>query len=352
MKKKTIIIIHLVYWSRLLFSIIPLVSFQLKSSASDLYTLSLLWSRFIFQLVPLFSFYIAYCFLFPTYFTRKKYLTFGALAVLTTLFTLLIGELFIVPFKREFGDILSSQDKHNAILYPLKLRLLNMMSMTISAIISGSLLKALILWFNERKIKETLEKKNLQTELALLRAQINPHFLFNTLNNIDILIEKSPAKASEYLKKLSDIMRFTIYDASAEKILLSQELEYISKYIDLQRIRSSASGFVKLEVIGDPGNLQIAPMLFIPFIENAFKHSTNKKQENAINIIIRIIGEEIYFSCNNVLDKIPGLEKTKGGAGLDIIKNRLTLIYPDHILHMEKTESQYIVSLSIKLNEN
>lgn len=357
MKKTTIIIIHLVYWLRLLLSGFQVIYLSTRQDAFivtfRLQETAVLWGIFIFQLVALFPFYLAYCILFPIYFVRKKYIAFGTLTLATILLTFLIQELSIFYFKHVFRDVLSFlSSNHFGILSPFNVRLWNTVIITTGSITSGSLLRALILWFNERKLKENLEKKNLQTELALLRAQINPHFLFNTLNNIDILIEKSPAKASEYLKKLSDIMRFTIYDASAEKILLSQELEYLRKYIDLQRIRSTASDFVKFEVIGDPKELLIAPMLFIPFIENAFKHCTNKKQANAISITIRIIGKEIYFSCTNLLDKIHGIEKTKGGAGLDIIKNRLTLMYPDHILHMEKTESQYIIGLNIKLNEN
>lgn len=357
MKKTTIIIIHLLYWSRLLFA-----GFQIiyLSSRPDAFIatfrrqeMAIYWSSFIFQLVALFPFYLAYCILFPVYFVRKKYIAFGLLTLGTILLTFLIGELSIFYFKHVFRDVLSFLSRiHLGILSPLNLRFMNMLGIAIGSIVSGSLLRALILWISDQKIKKTLEKKNLQMELALLRAQVNPHFLFNTLNNIDILIEKNPAKASEYLKKLSDIMRFTIYDASAEKILLSQELEYLRKYIDLQRIRSTATDFVRFEVVGEPGDLQIAPMLFIPFIENAFKHCTNKKQENAISILIRIIREDIYFSCTNILDPTPGLEKTKGGAGLDIIKNRLTLIYPAHILHMEETDQHYIVNLNVKLNEN
>jgi LytS/YehU family sensor histidine kinase len=216
----------------------------------------------------------------------------------------------------------------------------------------GAVLKGFITWYDEIHVKEVLIRKNLQTELALLKAQLNPHFLFNTLNNIDVLIEKNANAASAYLKKLSDIMRFTLYDTQEEKIPLQQELEYIRKFIDLQQLRA-ANAFVELDVSGDPTNLTIAPMVFIPFIENAFKHSTNKKIDGAIAIKIAIADSNVLFSCLNVIDKEKAVASNKSGLGLDLIKQRLQLLYKDsHTLEIETMNNTFNVSLKLNLNEN
>lgn len=214
----------------------------------------------------------------------------------------------------------------------------------------GALLKGFITWYDEIHVKEVLIRKNLETELALLKAQLNPHFLFNTLNNIDILIEKNATAASVYLKKLSDIIRFTLYDTQEERIPLEQELEYIRKFIDLQHIRT-AHEFVELDISGDPKNFSIAPMVFIPFIENAFKHSTNKKIENAIVIKIKIANNAVLFSCVNVIDKERPLTSHKSGLGLDLIRQRLQLLYKNsHSLEIGTVNDMFNVSLKLNLN--
>jgi sensor histidine kinase YesM len=114
-------------------------------------------------------------------------------------------------------------------------------------------------------------------------------------------------------------MRFTLYETKEESIPLEQELEYIRKFIDLQHIRTT-NEFAKFELIGDPRNVTIAPMIFIPFIENAFKHSTNKKIDKAIEISIKITDNRILFSCVNMIDKETAVVQQKGGLGLDLIQ--------------------------------
>ena len=215
------------------------------------------------------------------------------------------------------------------------------------------LIKAFLNWYSDIFYKRQLEKKNLETELALLKAQINPHFLFNTLNNIDILIEQDAKTASVYLKKLSDILRFMLYESPTEKILLKQEVDYIREYIELQKIRTSNANFVKFNIEGNTDNLHIAPMLFIPFIENAFKHCTDKKINNAIEIDIAVKDEEINFICSNAYDTSAQLTQLKSGLGLDLIQNRLKLLYKENYqLKIDKTEERFIVTLTVKLHDN
>lgn len=211
----------------------------------------------------------------------------------------------------------------------------------------GFLFRTFIEWVNDKKIKAELEKDKLTGELELLKSKINPHFLFNTINNIDVLIEKDSTRASQYLNKLSDIMRFMLYETKEEKITLESELSYIKKYIDLQKIRSSNPDYIKYNITGDAGNLMIAPTLYIPFIENAFKHSESNKTNNAISINFSIDKEKIIFECENYYVKRTSVTED-GGLGIELMKKRLNLTYPEkHNLEITDSNNKYKVRLSI-----
>jgi LytS/YehU family sensor histidine kinase len=210
-------------------------------------------------------------------------------------------------------------------------------------------IKGFITWFNEIKLKEALKEKNHEMEMALIKSKLDPHLLFNTINNIDALILKDAVEASNYLNKLSDIMRFMLYETMADKILLSQEIEYIEKYIALQKIRTANQHYVQFAVAGNIGSKLIAPMVFIPFIENAFKHTNNKKLENAITINIIITDEAIQLVCENKLDTRPPVKQSSSGLGNDLIQKRLQLIYAEkHTLNVQKTNELYTVNLTIQ----
>jgi len=203
------------------------------------------------------------------------------------------------------------------------------------------------------KRQQELEKKSLQSELALLKNQINPHFLFNTLNNIDSLIKSNPDRASATLVELSDMMRYMIYDTNVERVPLKQELVYIENYLDLQKMQFSNPNLVSYEVRGNTEKIAIPPMLFIPFIENAFKHCTNKEKDNAISFIFDINKGRIVFEANNIADKNFMISKDKSsGVGLDIVKRRLEILYPErHTLQIKEDNNLFCVLLEIKLHD-
>ena len=218
---------------------------------------------------------------------------------------------------------------------------------------TGSLFRIFFKWIEQNRQKDNLEKQNLKSELALLKYQINPHFLFNTLNNVDALIHESGEKASLALNKLSEIMRYMIYDSEKEKVLLTDEIKYIKSYISLQKLRIADEDKISFDISGNIDNIQIAPMLFITFIENAFKHSSLKKTENNIIIKLDVLENQIIFCCTNSLS-FPRAEKDESsGIGLELIKKRLELIYPkEYELKINKTEQTFAVHLKIKTNAN
>jgi two-component system LytT family sensor kinase len=219
--------------------------------------------------------------------------------------------------------------------------------------VSGFLFRACMEWLKDRKIKAELEKDKLASQLELLKSKIDPHFLFNNLNNIDVFIQEDPKQASEYLKKLSDILRFMLYEANAEKVPLSKEIEYIQKYIDLQKIRTSNINFVKFEIKGDTADKSISPMILIHFIENAFKYATNKKIEEAVMIRVDISATRLSFFCKNHITSIRESGDEKNGLGIRLLRQKLDLLYKkEYTLTAKEENNWYIVMLEIKLDEH
>ncbi len=201
--------------------------------------------------------------------------------------------------------------------------------------------------------KQALQLQNTRSELALLKMQVSPHFLFNTLNNIDYLVTFDTEKASGSIAKLGAILRYMIYDAEVEKIALSKELKHIEDYIDLLRLRTSGAGYLKYNLTGQPGHLQIAPMLFLPLIENAYKHSSTKEGEDIISIDIKIEKGVLQFTITNAYDSYRKTVIAEGGLGLNIVKRRLDLIYKDrHTLIITKDNTRFKVELNLNLDAN
>ena len=200
------------------------------------------------------------------------------------------------------------------------------------------------------KEKYQLEQQNLRNELAILKNQINPHFLFNTLNNIDSLIKSNADKASVALIELSDMMRYMLYETDTDKVFLKHEIAYIENYLKLQSMQYANPDLVKYELQGDVGLKRIAPMLFIPFIENAFKHCTDKNVKHAIRFSFAIEDRTIKFEAININDKDKVISKDKsGGAGLDIVKRRLELLYPHSFdLRIDDNNNLFSVMLVIR----
>lgn len=212
----------------------------------------------------------------------------------------------------------------------------------------GTMFRFTIDWFKTKQKQKELEKQNVSSELALLRSQINPHFLFNTLNNINSFVEREPEKASYGIVKLSEIMRYMLYQANTEKIPLDYEINYIKSYIDLQKLRVKDSNFVSFSVHGNTSGISIPPMLLMPFVENAFKHGKKQDVSPGIIINLKLDGTNLEFDVTNyIMPKYEGAE-TEGGFGLKNILRRLELIYNDtYKLDIKDDNEMFIVTLKI-----
>ena len=346
MKKLFVILLHVCYWIMYLYVV---GMFMFMTSHSQGFKMSdVLFMRvwlYSFFIPAIITFYSCYTFLFSNIFTKKRkfaFLMYTGLVCLISVFSafLVYGilSLYLEP-NPGFAKMGLTSGFGMAILLFL-IALING--------VMGFVLRGFVTWYGDIKLKADLSKKNYEMELELIKSQINPHFLFNTINNIDVLIAKDAVKASAYLNKLSDIMRFMLYETKTNKIQLEQELTYIEKYIDLQKIRTSKANYVNYSVEGDSNNLMIAPMLFIPFIENAFKHTENKKVENAINIKVTIVKELIIFECENKYSENNHTKLEQSGLGNELIQKRLNLLYPDkHTLDVTDKDGTYKVKLTL-----
>lgn len=214
----------------------------------------------------------------------------------------------------------------------------------------GSLIRGFENWFASMQLKSELENISLRNELELLKAQINPHFLFNSLNNIDSLIHRSPDKASDALITLSGILRYMIYETRTDFVSLSKETEHIENYIRLQKMRFKQEKYISFSFDMTPQGVMIPPLLLLTFIENAFKHSCSTGRLPAVEIRLCCAEDELKFYCMNYFDTSDTEGVKTGGIGLENVRRRLELLYPGrHDLKISSEKNTFLVKLNIRL---
>ena len=222
----------------------------------------------------------------------------------------------------------------------------------IVVVLTYSLKYTLIAFITQNELLR-LQKEKLSLELNALKAQIHPHFLFNTLNNLYSLTLKNSNKASEVVLKLSDIMRYVLYQSNEDKVYLSKEIEFIRNYIELQRIRYNDRYEINFIVNGDPNKLKVAPLLFIDFIENAFKHGLEKRfNDGFVRVKFDIRDDSIIFNSTNSKGQEVASDvlRESQGIGLNNVKRRLDLIYPGKFeLDFKEVADVYEINLKLQL---
>lgn len=197
-----------------------------------------------------------------------------------------------------------------------------------------------------------LTKEKLEAELQLLKSQLHPHFLFNALNNIYFLIKKDPDTAAEALAGFSNLLRFQLYEANNAEVPLVKEIEYLQQFAEIAQLRKGENFKITWALPEKTEGIEIAPLLLMPLIENAFKHSGNKNGQ--IDIQLTLIDKQLQFNITNSKeqDKSLGIEGfEEGGIGLANIQKRLKLLYPSqHQFSIEETTNQFLVKLTVALN--
>ncbi|HET6256206.1 MAG TPA: sensor histidine kinase [Puia sp.] len=209
-------------------------------------------------------------------------------------------------------------------------------------------------WAKSELIQTQLQANQLSTEVKFLKSQINPHFLFNTLNNLFSMAQgKENDELADGISKLSGMMRYMLYDSNEESVPLCKEITYLEECITLNKLRY-ADGEVQVtfEHPGQIADIRIAPMLFIPFVENAFKHGVAIGQRAEIQIALVVSGRQLIFTCVNTdYSKIRKMEMEISGIGLENVIRRLELVYPGrHRLHFKKEDGKFMVNLEIDLS--
>lgn len=214
----------------------------------------------------------------------------------------------------------------------------------------GAIVKLVTEWYKNEKIKAQIETQKINTELSFLKAQLNPHFLFNSLNSIYSLANKKSDHTTDAIVTLSELMRYMLYETNKSSVPLNNEIDYIKNYISLQTLRLKDSSGVRFNVRGNL-DYTIEPLLLISFIENAFKYGTDYTGKTNINIQIIIEEKKLFLNISNYIS-LNEKSKPSSGIGLKNIKSRLNLLYPNsHTLQIEESDELYMVKLMLKLKK-
>jgi two-component system, LytTR family, sensor kinase len=340
MSKRRITYIHIFIWLFAVFANLPYTNFRQSMSPQQILTILI---AFLYLMVV---FYLFYLVLVPVFLNRKKMTEFFGFSFLIVLLMPFLGYtlLFLVraffdgtfhPFYRDY-----SVRMHMSGYYPV-----------LTAAVFGSFFRVIINWYIAMNQKAELDKQKLAVELDLLKSKLNPHFLFNTLNNIDSLIRKNPEEASAALIRLSGMMRYLTYETSSELVELKKEIEYIRNFIELYRMRIKAPDDIRFEVKGKL-NVMISPALFVPLIENAFKFASFRNKKPGVDIHLGTNNGIVTFEISNFYEtNSNNSESGHSGYGILNLKKRLELTYPEkHQLLIVPGESQYYVKLTINAN--
>ncbi|MCX2745332.1 histidine kinase [Mangrovivirga sp. M17] len=335
--KHKVLLLHIIFWG--LF-----ISYQLYD-----YTRYLSFDKAaLFLLYPMsFNFaisYVHYFFVLPYLLKKNKLLKYIGL---TLLLFLIFGAIRIA-----FDEYTVAKASPDPAYYEQihVARILSILWGFISFMVFTSMIKLTANWYDLESKRKQLQNEKLTAELNHLKAQINPHFLFNTLHNLNYLTLRKSDEASGVIIKLSNIMRYMIYEANKENVPIYNEINYMKDYIDLEKIRLNKNFKLDLNTSGLDKNITIAPLLLITFLENAFKHGVSDRANNCwIKIKIEAYNNALTYTVANSKVKISN-NQNASGFGLDNLKKRLALQYPDsHKLSISQNEDEFKTKLTLNL---
>lgn len=298
-----------------------------------------------FAIINISIFYINYTLLIPQ--LLKKY-WFYILSLIVLIAVMAAAKTIIAVLYRDV--VLEHKDVHTGIVTYTDVSLFALSSVFTSGffIISGCLIKFTLDWFSNIKIQRSLETEKKDMELQFLKSQLNPHFLFNCLNNIYSLAYQKSDKTADAVLKLSDIMRYMIYESNDSWVSLSKEIEYLKSYIELQKLRFKDGAAVEMTLNGEIDDQQIIPLILIAFVENAFKHGVANDPENPIRINIIANQKILHFSITN--KKSNANKDNVGGVGLNNVERRLQLLYPERYkLNIVNSATHYTSELMLDI---
>lgn len=280
--------------------------------------------------------------LIPRYLLRRKYGGYFGLVLV-----LIIGYLVVQSLYDHylFGYVLGPNRNT-----PLSASLIYNFTHTSLYLLLTVALKFSIDWYEQKKLLQEAQVGKLQAEVNYLRSQVNPHFLFNALNNLYALTLKKSERAPDVVLKLSELMEYMLYESDEPFVPLEKEINYLSNYIALEKIRQGNRADIRMTVTGTANHCRIPPFLLLPLVENAFKHGISRAVRHAYVHIDIQIGKTLEVTIAN--NKLPTQQQDKnGGIGLLNLQQRLALLYPrEHVLRITDEPNHYQVSLKINLS--
>ena len=286
----------------------------------------------------------------PNLLFKKKYSAFIVHFIYMSLISMLLELLaimfvFVIPI-RPFG-------LQTATLNPIRVDIGFLMVGIYLVILLGTAIKLLKHWYTARDKNLILSREKVEAELKLLKSQIHPHFLFNTLNNLYALALEKSDQTPEVILKLSELLDYMLYECNQPLVLLEKDIEMLRNYIALESLRYGDRLNLTFEIEGDIRGMQIAPLLLLPFIENSFKHGAGKiGNRSRIDIRIAIHSDVLNASISNSVST-EKIEHQAPGLGLENVRKRLELLYPEkHTLAISQSDDQYSVSLNLDLKGN
>ena len=305
--------------------------------------MSLFTSTFIRSVFYAIAVYFNIYYLIPNYLSQTRFATYSALLILLVI---IIVPLLMISLYIRF--LHNPEEQQRVIDSQMEFFLFTFIILGISTIF-----KIITDWIRHQNVKRELERQTMRSELRFLKSQINPHFLFNTLNNLYALTLKKSDKAPEIVLKLSEMMRYMLYECNERRVPLRKEVNYLSNYLDLERLRQGKNMKIDFTLNGNVGNQKIAPLMFIPFLENSFKHGLNQVAEGFVHIHIDVQDYELEMSIENSKPAIPKMNHRSGGIGLQNVQRRLDLLYPEQYeLKIDNQPEKYIVHLKINLDHD
>jgi len=355
------VLLHAIVWA--IFIGLPLYFISRWPVAKDF-----LWIYYINALIWGLIFYINYLYLVPRYFFRESKIRYYLFALLLLIGFYIVSDLSNRMVIKNIPSISPERQREMESKRPgppgepppgrpfrdpfRRIHVVNYIPTAFFLMFLSLGLKVLERQSQIEELSKEIEKEKLNSELAFLKNQISPHFFFNTLNNIYSLIGINQNDSQEAVLKLSKLMRYLLYDSEKGNTMLSHEIEFMRNYIDLMKLRMSERVTLNVSFPEDYSDRNIQPLLFIPFIENAFKHGISYREKSFIDIKMKAAAGSLVFLCTNSLhegDGEKGEGSYDGGIGLENVRKRLSLLFPDsHELKISSKGNRFEVSLEIK----
>lgn len=350
-RKRLNVLIHLIAWTVVFLVPVFLSDFNLHNDAFYLITF------YTHAITYISLFYVSYIILVPSLFFKKKKILFIVilLSYITAMFLLIQVTFSVIRPQKDNKSFEAAIDKvfteYNIPRPSKKMHTVNyfLTSLLISGLSLG--LRYSEKYVENEKRRKELEREHLNSELAMLKNQISPHFFFNTLNNIYSLIEINTYDAQKSILKLSKLMRYLLYESEQGETTLAHEIDFLTNYIDLMKLRITNKVDLKAQFPIETEKTILPPLLFVSFVENAFKHGISNRESSFIHISMHIENNTVFFECKNSIYELHDdkIENTSG-IGLENIRKRLSLLFPDkHTLTITNDDKTFDVKLELNL---